>query len=112
MSSSLYISIPCTFDGKTLIIKGLDLQGKGDSPDQALLECIKNTNLYSPLMLSKFKSFTDFRGRDFRALEVPFDSAIMDKINEVEPTPETKKKIKRSNHLIEASPEEIIKLGY
>lgn len=112
MASSLYISIPCTFENRLLTIKGLDLQGRGDSPDQALLECIKGTNLYTPLMLCKFKSFTDFRGRDFRSLEVPFDSIILEKINEVEPTPETKKKIKKSNHLIEASPEEILKLGY
>lgn len=112
MASSLYISIPCTFENKTLTIKALGLHGKGDTPDQALLECIKNTNLYTPLMLSKFKSFTDFRGRDFRSLEVPFHSTILETIHEIQPTPEDRKKIRKSNHLYEPTAEETLKLGY
>lgn len=111
MASTIYISIPCTFENKVLIVKGLGLEGKGDSPDQALLECIKNTNLYIPLMLCKFKLFTDFRGRDFRHIEVPFNTIIMDKISELEPLPGDRR-IKKSSHLYEPTNEEILTLGY
>lgn len=112
MAGTLYLSIPCTFEDKVLTIKALSLRGKGDGPDQALLDCIKNTDLYTPLLLSKFKSFTDFRGRSFRTLEVPYSSILLETISQVEPTPEDKKKIRKSKYLYDSTPEEILTLGY
>lgn len=110
MATTLYMNIPCNFENNTLNINCLGFKAKGNSPDEALLECIKNTALYLPLLLSKFKSHTDHRGRTFTSLEVPFNDIILKKINEVEPYPETAKR-KSKGLLAEATPEEILKLG-
>jgi len=112
MSSLLYLSIPCTFENKVLIIKGLGLTSNGDNPEEALLECIKGTGLYMSLMLSNFKAFTDFRGRDFMALEVPYHEDILNTIHKTEPFPKDKIKLKKNSNLIDASPEETLKHGY
>lgn len=113
MASTMYISIPCTYENKVLTVKALGFEAKGDSPDQALLECIKSTPLYIPLMLAKFKSFTDHNHRSFQQFEVPFDNAILKKINEVEPYPEEKTIKKKSKSVLsETSAEDVIKYGY
>jgi hypothetical protein len=111
MEDSIYISIPCSYEDRILTVKGLKLSAKGDSPDQALLECIKNTPLYMPMMLAKFVSFTDFRKRTFMQIEVPFHATILKKINEVEPYPESTR-IKSKSVLVEPSHEEKLKFGF
>lgn len=111
MKDVTYISIPCEYDNKVLVVKALGLTAKGDSPDQALLESIKSTPLYMPLMLAKFKSWVDFRGRSFMHLEVPFDAIILKKINDVEPYP-AEKKPKSKSLIAELSPEEFLRHAY
>lgn len=111
MASSLYISIPCTYENKTLTVKSLRLQGKGETPEQALIECIKNTPLYMSLVSAKFKSWIDFRHRSFMHLEIPYDAAIMKKINDLEPTCDEKKNSK-VNKVIEPTQEEIFRFGF
>lgn len=111
--TTLYISIPVEYINKTLTIKALGFKSKGDSPDQALLECIKSTPLYIHLMLAKFVSFTDHRGRKFSHMEVPFSTELLTKINETEPYPKDKKKeIAAKSHLAEITPEDVLKWGY
>ena len=112
MSNGMYLSIPCTYENKVLVIKALGFRGKGDSADQALLECIKNTPYYIPFLLAKFKFFTDHRGRNFAHLEVPFESSILTKINEIEPYPEDKLKKATKGLLAKPTNEEVLKLGY
>jgi len=109
----LMLSIPCTYENKTLTVKALGLKAKGDSAEQALLECIKSTPLYIPLMLAKYKTFTDHNGRNFEQFEVPFDNSILKKINETEPYPEEKSiKSKKKTALTDVDPEEVLMYGY
>lgn len=107
----LTISIPCEYSNKTLVIKALGFKAKGDSPDQALLECIKNTVYYTPFILAKFKSYTDFRRRECMHLEVTFDSLIYDKLMQSEPVHVDKLK-KTKSSIAEPTPEQMVKLGF
>jgi len=113
MSNQLMISIPCTFKNKVLVINALSLKGIGDSPKEALLDCIKNTALFNALKAADFAQWSDFRDREFMHIEIPYDSIIMKKISEVEPLPEDKIAAKKKNSkLTEANPEEILHYGF
>lgn len=107
----LFIAIPCKYENNILKVKSLGFEAKGNSPDQALLTCIKETPLYIPLMLAKFRIQTDSLGRKFQYLEVPFDNLILKRISELEPTVEEKKK-KIASSVETPTSEEILKWGF
>jgi len=86
----LMISIPCAFENNILKVNGLGFKAEGDSPEQALLVCIKNTPYYNPLILATFTKFKNHRGREFMHLETIYDESIIKLINEVEPYPPEK----------------------
>lgn len=108
----LMISIPCEYSNNILTIKSLGFKGKGNSPDEAILECIKNSVYYVPFLLSKFKTYTDHRHIDRMHLEVPFDSLIYDKITQIEPLPGDTRIKKSKSSIILPTDEQILKLGY
>ena len=111
MEEWTYISIPCKYTNRVLTIKALGFKAEGDSPEQALLECIKNTALYIPLILAKFSSFTSWRGHKHLQIEVPYHSSIYDKIQEVENFPNEAKKKAAKTFISDPSAAEILKYG-
>lgn len=111
MSDTTHLSIPCQFEEGILTIKALNFKSAGDTPDQAILECIKGTPMYASLISCEFISFTDFRGRTFMHLEVPFDAAILKRINDIEPLP-TEAKRKHKSLITDVSPEEALNFAY
>lgn len=111
MGSYTYISIPCTFEDNVLTVKALNFKATGETPDQAILECIKSTPLYAPLVLCEFKSFTDFRGREFMHLEVPYEASIIKKMTDIEPYPNEKNRKHRSL-VTDVSAEDMLKYAY
>lgn len=112
MNTELYIAIPAKYSNKTLTIKSLGFKTRGDTPEEALIECISNSALYESLILAKF-NYIEHRGKQHLQLEVPFNNNIYDKLIEIEPFPEIviKKKTTKS-FLIEPSFEETVKFGY
>ena len=109
--STTMISIPCEFKDNVLTVKALNFKSNGETPDHAILESIKNTPLYACLILCEFKSFTDFRGREFMHLEVPFDAAIIKRISDNEPYPREEKR-KHKSLVTDVSAEEMLKYAY
>lgn len=111
MANTVHMSIPCEFKNGVLTVSSLNFEGKGETPDQAILECIKDTPFYALLIACEFKSFTDFRGREFMHLEVPFDAAIIKRITEFEPYPNEAKR-KHKSLITDVSAEDILKYAY
>jgi len=112
MGEWVHISIPCKYVNRVLTIKALGFKAEGDSPEQALLECIKNTALYVPLILAKFSSFTNWRGHKHLQIEVPYHSGIYDKMQEVEPFLNEAKKKAAQTFISEPSAAETLKYGW
>lgn len=111
MKSSLYISIPCEYNNKQLVVKALGFKAKGENAKEALTEATKNSIYYVSFSDAEIVTWMDFRGRTFSHIEVPFDNIILDKINSIEPYPEEKKR-KSKGTLTEPSAEEILKHAY
>jgi hypothetical protein len=113
MTERIYISIPTQYSNEILTIKALGLEGNGPSPEDALLECIKNTALYDLLIVCEFHYSNDTWGYEHLLLQVPFSTELYNKIIEVEPLPELSKKKKRNSSLIlEPASEDILKYGF
>lgn len=110
---ALTIQIPCSYENNILIIKGLKLTANGETAEKAFLECIKNTVYYTSMKTSKIVNFTDFKGRDFMHLEVPFTNTVYEAITEIEPFPSNEiKKKQLKSFLTEPSAEDTLKFGY
>ena len=112
MADLLYFSIPCSFKNQVLTVPALGFKAKGDSPEEALLECIKHTSLYIPLILAKFNCLVDAKRQISLQLEVPFHAAIYTKLQEIEGFTDTLKKKMNNSLIVEAAPADILKYGY
>ena len=107
MTTHLNIQIPCIFQNKVLTIKALHLQGTGESPEEALLECLKHTSYYAA-----FKHAKIIQGSHMY-ITIPYNQDIYNAILDIEPLPGTLVKTKQfKSFLEEPTPEQILKLGY
>ena len=105
----LMLSLPCTYENSTLTIRCLRISADGSSAEDALFKAIKNTpELYAELCSGRV--VRDNKNR--HELIVPHSEKLYNKIVEIEPSPESKKKAARKDGVLKASAEETLKYGY
>lgn len=105
----LYIQIPASYEDNTLTIKALNLSAPGWPAEEAYLNIAKNSpDLYSGLILGKL-----VKKDDKHFIVLPYNDKVYSRILELEPLPEdAEKKRKKQSHLLDLSPEDLIKYGY
>ena len=107
------LQLPCTFQDNIMKINSLNLEGFADTPELALLECIKSTPYFLSLKNAQVVNFKDHRGRDFIFLEVQFTNLVYEAIMDIEPVPKVSVKSKQlKSFIIDPTSEEVVKLGY
>lgn len=102
-----FISMPCNYEGETLVVKALNLRAEGYPAEQAYFTAIKSApELYAELCTGVI---TEDKGK--YTLIVPYSQKVYDRILEVEPFPLDKPKKKREG-VLKATSDEVLKYGY
>lgn len=107
------MSIPCTFENELLTINCLRVSATAADMNEAYQESIKDKkSLTGALSLGKVQKDIDALKRTFYSIILPFNQAVLNHLLEIEPLPLIDKPKKKNSSLIEATPEDTLKLGY